>query len=150
MGGRSGRERPGGPEVARRPGDTSPRRQLRLRAMDAEVEDLVMSASELRRLKRSIAEASETRRYLIESRLMPGFTFYYNVSDHGYGLNDPGRATLFHQRKQALAVAAFLGKRMAVVRYETRIKDGVRVPIIPKPKKMSTSKANPRSRRRRG
>jgi len=118
--------------------------------MDGEVEDLVMSASELKRLKRSIAEASETRRYVIESRLMPGFTFYYNVSNHGYGLNDPRRATLFHQRKHALAVAAILGKRLKVVRYETRIKDGVRLPIIPKPRKMTTPKAKSRSRRTRG
>ena len=118
--------------------------------MDGEVEDLVMSAEELKRLKQSIAESRETRRYAIESRLMPGFTFYYNVSSHGYGLNDPGQATLFHQHKQALAVAALLREGVKVVRYQTRIKDGVRVPIVPKPKRTATSKAKARSRRARG
>jgi hypothetical protein len=112
------------------------------------VEDLVISAEELKRLKQSIAESRETRRYVIESSLMPGFTFYYNVSHHGYGLNDPEQATLFHQRQQALAVAALLREGVKVVRYQTRIKDGVRVPVIPRRKNIASSKAPSRQARR--
>ena len=79
---------------------------------------MMMTAEQLRQLKRSVAEARETKRYVIESSLMPGFTFFYNVSDHGYGFNEPKQATLFHQRSQALAVSRLLGRRVRVVRYQ--------------------------------
>jgi len=144
VGVRSGRRKPEQFIVARRPGDRSPARRLRLRTSDGEVEDLILSAKELRRLRQSIADARETRRYLIVSRMTPGFTFYYNVADHGFGFNRPEQAALFHQRKQAEAVAALLGSGIKVVRCRTQVRNGVRVPLV------SQSLRERRARRRPG
>ena len=144
--------RPGKREVfvtARRPRDASPYTRLRLRTSDGEVEDMMMTAEQLRRLKRSVAEARETRRYVIESSLGPGFTFFYNVTHHGYGLNEPSQATLFHQRDQALAVSRLLGKRVRVVRYQTKLKDGKREAIVPLSKVKGPSRSGSRRRRTR-
>lgn len=124
-----------GPEqflVARRPGDRSPTRKLRLRTTDGEVEDLVLSADELRRLRQSIADARDNKRFAIVSHLTPSHTFYYNVTDHGYAMNRPDGATLFLKREQAQAVAALLRPGVRVVRYRTRLRNGVRVPIVPR------------------
>jgi hypothetical protein len=97
-----------------------------------------------------MAEARETKRYVIESSLMPGFTFFYNVSDHGYGFNEPKQATLFHQQSQALAVSRLLSGRVRVVRYQTKVKDGRRVPIVPMSKLKGPSRNVARRRRTRG
>jgi hypothetical protein len=94
------------------------------------LEDLVLSAEELRRLRQGSASVRETRRYLIVSRVTPGFAFYYNVTDHGFGFNRPEQATLFHQRKQAEAVAALLGFGIEVVRCRTQVRKGARVPLV--------------------
>jgi hypothetical protein len=148
----SDRLKPGKREAfvaARDPRDASPYRRLRLRTSDGEVEEMMMTAEQLRRLKRSVAEARETRRYVIESSLGPGFTFFYNVSHHGYGLNEPSQATLFHQRNQALAVSRLLGKRVRVVRYQTRLKDGIREAIVPRSKVNGASRGGSRRRRTR-
>ena len=149
----SGHRKQGKREVfvaARSPQDASPYGRLRLRTTDGDVEDLMMTAEQLRQLKRSVAEARETKRYVIESSLMPGFTFFYNVSDHGYGFNEPKQATLFHQRSQALAVSRLLGRRVRVVRYQTEVKDGKRVPIVPMSKLKGSSRGGARRRRTRG
>ena len=146
----SNRLRPGEREVfvaARAPRDASPYNRLKLRTSDGEVEEMMMTAEQLRRLKRSVAEARETKRYVIESSLGPGFTFFYSVSHHAYGLNEPSQATLFHQRNQALAVSRLLGKRVRVVRYQTRLKDGKRVAIVPLSKVNGPSRSGARRRR---
>jgi hypothetical protein len=109
VGASSGRQKREQFIVARRPGDRSPARRLRLRTSDGEV---------------------ETRRYLIVSRVTPGFAFYYNVTDYGFGFNRPEQATLFHQRKQAEAVAALLGFGIEVVRCRTQVRKGARVPLV--------------------
>jgi hypothetical protein len=108
---------------------------------------MMMTAEQLRRLKRSLADARETRRYVIESSLGLGFTFFYNVSHHGYGLNEPSQATLFHQRSQALAVARLLGKSVRVVRYQTKLKDGKREAVVPRSKLKGPSRGGVRRRR---
>jgi hypothetical protein len=130
VGASSGRQKREQFIVARRPGDRSPARRLRLRTSDGEVEDLVLSAEELRRLRQGSASVRETRRYLIVSRVTPGFAFYYNVTDYGFGFNRPEQATLFHQRKQAEAVAALLGFGIEVVRCRTQVRKGARVPLV--------------------
>jgi hypothetical protein len=118
--------------VPRRPGDLSPRRRLRLRTTDGGVEDLILTADELRRLRQTIADVRENRRFLIVSRLSRGHAFYYNVTDHGYAMNRPDHATLFLKRDQAQAVAALLSPGVRVVRYRTRVRNGVRVPVVPR------------------
>jgi hypothetical protein len=122
VGASSGRQKREQFIVARRPGDKSPARRLRLRTSDGEVEDLVLSAEELRRLRQGSASVRETRRYLIVSRVTPGFAFL--------GFNRPEQATLFHQRKQAEAVAALLGFGIEVVRCRTQVRKGARVPLV--------------------
>jgi hypothetical protein len=117
--------------AARMPGDTSRPRKLRLRTADGEVEDLILSADALRRFRKTIANVREKRRYLVVRANVPGFTFYYNVTDHGYGLDQPQQATLFHQRDQAKSVAALLGPGVRVIRRKTRTRQGVLVPVLP-------------------
>ena len=136
-----GRKKKAEPErfvVARRPGDLSPTRTLRLETTDGEVEDLVLSAAELARLRQTMADVREARRFVIVSQVIRGYVMYYNVSDHGFVLNNPAAATLFLKREAAEAVAALLHDGVRVLRCQTRMAKGVRVPIVrTKPRRTS-------------
>lgn len=116
--------------VARQRGDRSPTRTLKLQTTDGEVEELVISAAALVRLRQAMADFKETRRFVIVRRVIPGYLMYYNVSDHGFVLNNPAAGTLFLKRDAAEAVAALLHPGVRVLRCRTRVVKGVRVPIV--------------------
>jgi hypothetical protein len=71
---------------------------------------------QIRRLERSIKDLDDRTRYLIASALMPGFSFYYDVSSACYSLNRPEAATLFKRRSAAVAVQGTLRDGHSVVR----------------------------------
>ena len=67
---------------------------------------------------------------MLVSQMGPRFALYYNVSDDVYVMDDPRGATLFKRRKAALAVRAFLGGSIHVVRCKSKRISGVRVPVV--------------------
>jgi len=75
-----------------------------------------LTKSQIRELERSIKDLDDRTRYLIASALMPGFSFYYDVSSGCYSLNRPEAATLFKRRNAAVAVQGTLRDGHSVVR----------------------------------
>lgn len=75
-----------------------------------------LTTFQIRRLERSIKDLDDRTRYLIASALMPGFSFYYDVSNACYSLNRPETATLFKRRNAAVAVQGTLRDGHSVVR----------------------------------
>ena len=90
-----------------------------------------LSPAQIRDLKRRVADSRDATRYMLVSKVLPGFLLYYNVSDHVYAMNNPPGGTLFKRRKTAMAVREFLRPGITVVRCSSRVKDGVRVPLLP-------------------
>ena len=60
----------------------------------------------------------------------PRFALYYNVSDDLYAMNDPSGGTLFKRRKAAESIKRTLGKGLQIVACRTRLRKGVRVPVL--------------------
>jgi hypothetical protein len=95
-------------------------------------DDLGLTRSQLRVLDRRVKEALDPTRYLVVSRFGPRFLLYYSVTDNGFVLNRPASGTLFKRRDMAVATAKLLRSGLHVVRCTTRMRKGVRVPILPK------------------
>jgi hypothetical protein len=89
-------------------------RSMRSEASDDDLAPL--TKAQIRRLERSIKDLDDRTRYLIASALMPGFSFYYDVSSACYSLNRPETATLFKRRNAAVAVQGTLRDGHSVVR----------------------------------
>ena len=67
-----------------------------------------LTPSQIRELRRRMADFDDVTRYLLVSQMGPRFALYYNVSDDVYAMNNPRGATLFKRLKAALAVKALL------------------------------------------
>ena len=78
-------------------------------------EDWELSKSQIRELERRIREMDDPRRYVLASELLPKSVLYYDVSDNVYVMNELSAATLFKQRKAAVAIKALLGKGIRIV-----------------------------------
>lgn len=89
-----------------------------------------LSKARLRELRRSVRDVRNPVRFLIVSRLAPRFALYYSVTDDAYGMNDPSYATLFKRRPAALAICRQLSPGATVIRCLTRLRKGVRVPVV--------------------
>src|SRR5213080_2418085 len=89
-----------------------------------------LTPSQIRELRRRMADLDDVTRYLLVSQMGPRFALYYNVSDDVYAMNNPRGATLFKRLKAALAVKALLGGSIRILRCKSRRVNGVRVPIL--------------------
>jgi hypothetical protein len=74
-----------------------------------------LTSSERRELDRQIKDVGDPVRYLLASRLVPGFTLYYVLADDTYVLNDARGATLFKRREAAAAIRDLLRPGVSVV-----------------------------------
>jgi len=76
-----------------------------------------LTRAQIAELNRRLADASDRRRYLIVSRLLPGarFVLYYNVSDDVYAWNEPEGGTLFKRRATARLIQGRLGRGTEVI-----------------------------------
>jgi hypothetical protein len=104
----------------------APRRRAQI------ADDFGLTRSQLRVIERRVKEARDPTRYLVVSRLGPRFLLYYNVTDNDFVMNRPAGGTLFKRRDMAVAAARLLRSGLHVVRCTTRIRKGVRVPVLPK------------------
>ena len=95
-------------------------------------DDFALTKTQLRELKRRIADAEDPVRYLIEGGFGPRFRLYYNVTDDVYAMNNPAGGTLFKRRKAAIAVQKLLSGAKRIVRCTTRCRKGELIPILPK------------------
>jgi len=86
-----------------------------------------LTPSQIRELRRRMADLDDVTRYLLVSQMGPRFALYYNVSDDVYAMNNPRGATLFKRLKAALAVKALLGGSIRILRCKSRRVNGVRV-----------------------
>ena len=84
----------------------------------------------MRELQRRVDDLRDTERFLLVSQMTPRFALYYNVTDDVYVMNDPKGGTLFKRRKAAVAVRAFLGKSVRILRCQSKRVKGVRVPVL--------------------
>jgi len=89
-----------------------------------------LTPSQIRELRRRMADLDDVTRYLLVSQMGPRFALYYNVSDDVYAMNNPRGAMLFKRLKAALAVEALLGGSVRILRCKSRRVNGVRVPIL--------------------
>jgi hypothetical protein len=112
------------------------------RSKDSDPDDL--SPSQIRELRRRVADLKDPVRYLVVSGFGRRFALYYNVSDDVYVMNNPSGGTLFKRRNAALAVKQLLGSGTRIIRCTTRRRNGVRVPVIP------ANARFPTARRRKG
>jgi len=94
-----------------------------------------LTPAQIRELRRRLADLDDDTRYLLVSQMTPRFALYYNVADDVYVMNDPRGATLFKRRKAAVAVKALLGGSVRIVRCQSKRVKGVRIPILPTPRK---------------
>ena len=92
--------------------------------------DEELTPTQIRDLRRRVADLDDETRYMLVSQMGPRFALYYNVSDDVYVMDDPRGATLFKRRKAALAVRALLGGSIHVVRCKSKRISGVRVPVV--------------------
>lgn len=95
-------------------------------------DDFSLTKTQLRELKRRIADSEDPVRYLIEGGFGPRFRLYYNVTDDVYAMNNPAGGTLFKRRKTAVAVQKLLNGGKRIVRCTTRRRKGELIPILPK------------------
>ena len=100
-----------------------------------------LTRSQVRELRRRIADLEDPFRYLIVAGFGPRFTLYYNVSENMYAMNNPSGGTLFKQRSAALAVKRLLGSTARIIRCTTRRRHGVRVPVLPATSPRSKTRA---------
>ena len=84
----------------------------------------------MREIQRRADDLRDTERFLLVSQMTPRFALYYNVIDDVYVMNDPKGGTLFKRRKAAVAVRAFLGKSVRILRCQSKRIKGVRVPVL--------------------
>jgi hypothetical protein len=112
----------------RRP--TAHRRRKAAAYADADPDLEPLTKAHVRELERRFRDFDDPIRYLLVSDLGPRFKLYYEVSDGVYVMNDPSKGTLFKTRAAAVAVKATLGPGNKVVRCDTRIRDGKRVPVL--------------------
>ena len=89
-----------------------------------------LTPSQIRELRRRMADFDDVTRYLLVSQMGPRFALYYNVSDDVYAMNNPRGATLFKRLEAALAVKALLGGSIRILRCKSRRVNGVRVPML--------------------
>lgn len=101
-------------------------------------DDFSLTKTQLRELKRRIADSDDPVRYLIEGGFGPKFRLYYNVTDDVYAMNNPAGATLFKRRKAAVAVQQLLGEGKRIIRCTTRRRKGEVIPVLPKRKASPT------------
>jgi hypothetical protein len=103
-------------------------------------DDPPLTSSQMREIRRRVADLNNPVRYILASRMTPRFILYYDVTDGTYVLNNPQEATLFKRRDAAESVKRVLGGRMRVVTCKTKRLNGRRVLILPdafRPKKRS-------------
>src|SRR3990172_2347322 len=93
-------------------------------------DDAPLSETQIRDLRRRMADLKDPVRYLIVAEMGPRFALYYNVADDVYAMNDPAHATLFKRRAAALAVRRLLGRGTRVIQCTTRRRKGLRVPVL--------------------
>ena len=103
-------------------GSTTPRTR------DALDDDL--TPAQMRELQRRVDDLHDATRFLLVSQMAPRFALYYNVTDDVYAMNNPKGGTLFKRRNVAVAVKAFLGKSVRILRCQSKRVNGVRVPIV--------------------
>jgi hypothetical protein len=150
------------PDLSRRSAGQSPRRVTRQRSTaprgraavayadaDADADLEPLTKAQIRELRRRIRDFDDPIRYLLVSDLGPRFKLYYDVSDGVYVMNDPSKGTLFKTRAVAVAVKATLGPGIRVVRCDTKIKDGTRVPVLRRRAGPSNARRAPSRRTKR-
>jgi hypothetical protein len=93
-------------------------------------DDFELTKAQLCELKRRIADAKDSTRYLIESRIGNTFILYYNLTDDVYVWKDASHATLFKRRKAAVAVQKLLGRGTCVISCTTRHRNEQLVPAL--------------------
>ena len=67
-----------------------------------------LSRSQVRELRRRIADLEDRTRYLLISAFTPRVVLYYNVSSDTFGMNDPSLGTLFKRLAAARAIQRLL------------------------------------------
>ena len=92
--------------------------------------DLDLTPAQMREIQRRADDLRDTARFLLVSQMTPRFALYYNVTDDVYVTNDPKGGTLFKRRKAAVAVRAFLGKSVRILRCQSKRVKGVCVPVL--------------------
>jgi hypothetical protein len=75
-----------------------------------------LTKSQILRLKRSVRDLDDRRRFLIASAFHGRMVFYYDVSRDLWGMNDPTLGTVFKRRNAASAVQALLREGVRVVK----------------------------------
>lgn len=93
-------------------------------------DDAPLSETQIRGLRRRLADLKDPVRYLIVAEMGPRFALYYNVADDVYAMNDLTHATLFKRRAAALAVKRLLGPGIRVIQCTTRQRKGLRIPVL--------------------
>jgi hypothetical protein len=69
-----------------------------------------LSNREIRILERRLDDSRDRTRYLLISRIAPGHTMYFNISEDSFSLNDPLDATIFKRRPTARVIRSLVGK----------------------------------------
>lgn len=129
------RQRQHGASVGRRSGSSYP--------VDEE-----LTPTQVRELRRRIADLDDATRYMLVSHMGPRFALYYNVSEDVYVMNDPRGATLFKRRNAALAVKRLLGGLLRVIQCRSKRVGGVRVPVLNTTRRRRQVTAPPSSNQR--
>ena len=94
--------------------------------------DPPLTSSQMREIRRRVADLDNPVRFILASRMTPRFILFYDVTDGTYVLNNPQGATLFKRRDEAESVKRVLGGRLRVITCRTKRLNGRRVPILPK------------------